>query len=237
MKAEINQQEVNLPTYLVGQIATQVANGTITTEQLIAFFEGRNPFEHPNFDCEVDTWIQFYQDVFNLHLDLAQVEIPCIEPVFSWRMIIAHTLTYELLHEVLTNTLTTCSKCEMQDFHNHIRVMQDDRSPRQRTYSFLIRNTIEADSVHRNKPVLSFQEQKLRGITLLERLVLELFFWYQNQKHLDLSGFTVCSGSRWDNNSVPLIGVGGVPDGPIRIGYCGLNTREESGAIREVWAA
>ena len=52
-------------------------------------------------------------------------------------------------------------------------------------------------------------DSERKGITLRERLLLELAYFEKYEKHLDVESWTICSGSRFADGSVPRVRLGG----------------------------
>lgn len=70
---------------------------------------------------------------------------------------------------------------------------------------------IEADEEHRNKSYDNLLTAGIQGITLRERLIMELQYFAETGKHLDIVNITLCSGSLYRGGYVPSGGWG--PDG------------------------
>lgn len=101
-------------------------------------------------------------------------------------------------------------------------VTHNDRDPSSGSYRVRFRATIEADPEHKDKSADMLKEQGIKGITLLERLLLEvvhlefLFLGLAhflvvgdesalNRHRLDANSATLCSGSRNPDGDVPSV--------------------------------
>ena len=73
--------------------------------------------------------------------------------------------------------------------------------PKKTTHYF--RKEVEADEVHKNKSANDLEKEGVKGITLRERLLLEIQYFKETGKHLDIKNITLCSGSRWSAGFVP----------------------------------
>lgn len=70
-------------------------------------------------------------------------------------------------------------------------------------YVVRLRDRIEADEEHKNKSAKDLAISGIKGITLLERMLLELKYFDETGKHLDIQNVTLCSGSRDADGYVP----------------------------------
>lgn len=75
--------------------------------------------------------------------------------------------------------------------------VKSDRTAKKKGYSITFKDNVEADEEHQNKSAEDIKREGLQGITLEERLQLELDYFKETGKHLDIDNITLCSGS-WD---------------------------------------
>lgn len=69
------------------------------------------------------------------------------------------------------------------------------------------------------------------GITLRQRLLLELAYFEKHGEHLDVKGFTLCSGSRNSNGHVPRVSWS--PDGQeVQVSWCSLDYSDAKCGVR-----
>lgn len=68
------------------------------------------------------------------------------------------------------------------------------------------------------------------GITLRERLLMEIAYFAETGKHLDVKGVTLCSGSRYSDCCVP--GVYLYTRGEVGVGWYSLGSSDSKGGIR-----
>ncbi len=68
-------------------------------------------------------------------------------------------------------------------------------------YTIKFKANIEADEEYANKSADDLSGSK--GITLLERILLELQYFKETGLHLDIQNVTLCSGSRYSGGNVP----------------------------------
>ena len=65
---------------------------------------------------------------------------------------------------------------------------------------------MEAGKENENLSANKCKELNINGITLEERLLLELFYHWRTNKHLDINNVTLCTGSRDSGGGVPRVG-------------------------------
>ena len=74
---------------------------------------------------------------------------------------------------------------------------KNDRDPnRDGSYAIAFQSNIEADKENKSKSANQLQQSGHKGITLLERLLLELAYFLTTGGHLDTKNVTLCAGSR-----------------------------------------
>lgn len=85
-------------------------------------------------------------------------------------------------------------------------VTKNDRTSKT-AYAKRFRDRVEADEeLNKNLSANQCVAQGIQGITLLERLLLELWYFFQTSGgHLDLQNVTLCAGSRDDGGYVPYV--------------------------------
>ncbi len=96
-------------------------------------------------------------------------------------------------------------------------VTTNDRDPNNGSYRIGFSRTIEADEANKNLSANVLKEKGQKGITLLERLLLELGYFLATGKHLDEKNVTLCSGSRGSGGFVPSAYWDG---GKFKVGWC-----------------
>lgn len=70
-------------------------------------------------------------------------------------------------------------------------------------YEVSFKANVEADENLKNSSAADLQERGIKGITLVERLQLEIDYFRETGKHLDIENWTLCSGSRSSGGGVP----------------------------------
>lgn len=85
-----------------------------------------------------------------------------------------------------------------------VSVPKNDRDAnRDGSYAVSFKKNIEADPEFAGKSANDLARMEVKGITLLERLLLELAYFLQTNQHLDVQNVTLCSGSRLSDGDVP----------------------------------
>ncbi len=65
---------------------------------------------------------------------------------------------------------------------------------------------VEADEEYKNMSANDLEIKGLSGITLRERLLMELAYFDETSQHLDIDNITLCNGSRNSDGLVPSVG-------------------------------
>lgn len=85
-------------------------------------------------------------------------------------------------------------------------VIENDRHPtKDGSYVVYFTANVEADENLKNLSANQLKSAETKGITLLERLLLELAYFLTTGKHLDENSVTLCSGSRCSGGRVPFV--------------------------------
>ena len=102
----------------------------------------------------------------------------------------------ETFRELGVNVQTCCGDLDANTPVN-------DRDPDNGSYWISCKATVEADEELKNLSANDLKEQAVSGITLPERLLLELAYFVTTGAHLDVENWTLCSGSRYLDGDVP----------------------------------
>ena len=83
------------------------------------------------------------------------------------------------------------------------------------------KNTQEADEENKNKSYNDLEKEgKIKDcISLRERLLMELIYFKENDKHLDEKNWTLCAGSRYPVGHVPRV-YWSPGYGEVSVGWC-----------------
>lgn len=176
----------------------QFHDGSLTLEQATAFKEHRNPFE---ILLPVQGWQDFYRKHFGVDVDFSTITIPKHRPGFDRLIIVVQGLTLNQTYNVCVRQFPCWRYAEDLDK----AISHNDRDAKNGGYAVWFRNRQEADEELKNISADQLAEQKIPGITLLERLLYELKYWNEAGEHLDISNWTFCTGSRNADGYVPRV--------------------------------
>lgn len=111
--------------------------------------------------------------------------------------------------------LTKCKKLfSVWSYYSNEQLDKDFPIPKKTTRYF--KKVVEADEELKGISVNELKEKRIEGITLRERLLMELQYFKETNKHLDINNITLCSGSRFADGSVPCVRWGG---DELRVGW------------------
>ncbi len=190
---------VSVPAGMLKDLFRQIQDRTLTIEQLRVFLNHENPFGV--WDRHISEWARFYQRHFGLDVDFSEINIITPDdPDFTRLIIVAQGLT-------LSQVYDTCAKqfpCWRWVDDLDELIVHNDRDAQNGSYAVWFRDRVEADEELKNISANQLTEQKILGITLLERMLYELKFWSKTRrKKLDIQNVTLCAGSRDAGGYVP----------------------------------
>ncbi len=146
-----------------------------------------------------EEWQKFYKTHFNWDVGFGQVIIP-LKPEGKWRLLFIPkgmnlNLSFSICEKLFkswryTEDLNQAVTKNIRNTDSHYAVwVRDEVEPDQ---EFLGKSTRQADP-----------DMKI-GITLLERIIFEIKYFTENGNHLDVTGLTYWSGSRYAYGDVPI---------------------------------
>jgi hypothetical protein len=203
----------NVPGNVLGMLEdllNKIRHGIITVQELTRFLKRENPFEDSKYHKLVREWEKFYQKVFSISVDLSQVRIPEPKEGFNWLVIMAPG--FDAQHLYLFDKCKELFRAWKWTDKNLDEITKSDRNQANGTYAVWFRDRVEADEELKNLSANDLKQKNIPGITLEERLLLELFFYWKTKKHLDINNVTLCSGSRYDDGHVPHVRWNGCND-------------------------
>lgn len=143
-------------------------------------------------------WEALYREEFGETHDFSGVKIPEKKEGFNRLLVIAKGMTPNRVY-------TACAKkfpCWRYTEDLDKGVPTNDRMSIEH-YAIWVRDRVEADEELANLSADDLAKKQISGITLLERLLLELKYFRETCKHLDTQNVTLCSGSRFAGGYVP----------------------------------
>jgi len=151
-------------------------------------------------NTNLEFWVNFYQKHFNITPDFSGLKIPQKPTEGNWRLlVILQGLTKNQVYDVCAKQFSCWRYTEDLD----MVVSKNERDPKNGTYAIWVRDTVEADEVHKNKSANMIKDADLATETLLERMIHELVYFSETGEHLDVNNVTLCSGSRYSDGDVP----------------------------------
>ncbi len=178
----------------------QIDDGSIKLRDVQGFLEHENPF---GLGRLISEWEKFYKNLFGIKADFSNLQIPKKQKGFDRLIVMAQGITPQ----------TAFNKCEelfpCQKWTNRILdevVTHSDRIAKDSSYAVWFRDRVEADVELRSIFADKLKEKGILGITLEERLIYELKFFKETKKHLDKQIITLCSGSCYSDDGVPVVG-------------------------------
>ncbi len=148
---------------------------------------------------QVDFWVSFYKQHFDIDLNPADIKIPERREGFNWLVIVAKGVTLNQVWTVCKKHFKCWNYQQTDDLESLMR--KSERGEAKTTQAFWFRDRPEADEETKN---LSANQQTEPSITLIARCLLELkYFTETNGKHLDIDNVTLCAGSRCADGGVP----------------------------------
>lgn len=149
--------------------------------------------------AEREDWKKFYKDQFNWDIDFSQVIIPNKPESGSWRLIfIPKGMTMNLAFDKASNIFRTWKYKEDLDK----AIMSNIRNT-QNSYAIWVKDCAEPEAEFIGKSTKQADFYMKLGITLLEGIILEIKYFLETGKHLNIKGITFCSGSRLSDGGVP----------------------------------
>lgn len=148
----------------------------------------------------VAQWEAFYKKFFGLTVDLSRVVIPKAPEGFNRLIIVAQGVTLNAAMKACKAHFATWKYSDDLDKS----VIKNDRTAQNGAYAVWFRDRIEADEEMANKSANDLDAQNIKGITLLERILMELEYFGRTGKHLDIDNVTLCAGSRRSGGYVPV---------------------------------
>lgn len=193
---------------MMADLAHKLQHGKITPQELGRFLKRENLFEKlKDLTSQIAEWEVFYQEVFDREVDFSNLELPEKAEGFNWLIVRPEGMTPNKLFDKCKERFPSWRYTEDLDVIESVRKAD-------KTYAIWVRDRIEADKENKNKSVNDCDKKGIKGITLEERLLLELFYNWRTGKHLDIDNTTLCSGSRNPHGRVPSVDWS---DGKLRV--------------------
>lgn len=155
-------------------------------------------------------WKKIYKKWFNLEKDFSNLQIPKnYDPKKHFAIIVAKGLTIKEVIIAIRNFFSVYLYVEYFHIENiedlDKNICQNDRTTEVGDYVVLFNKNVEADKEFVNLSANRLKVINHKGITLMERLLLEILYSDKTKKHLDIENKTLCAGSRDYMGNVPYV--------------------------------
>lgn len=116
---------------------------------------------------------------------------------------------FHIVDDGKLKTSEVLDKCKkLFDVYSYLDDKQLDKYfPKVKSNRYFEKN-IEADEEFKNKSADDLEKEGVQGITLRERLLMEIKHFTETGQHLDVENVTLCSGSRYSGGLVPSVNWG-----------------------------
>ncbi len=148
-----------------------------------------------------EEWQKFWKDQLNWDVDFSRVIIPPKPAIGSWCLLI---IPKGMTNNKMFARMEQLFKCWKYADNLDTAVPTNIRTT-ENHYAVWVRDGVEPDAEFLGKPVREADPDMKIGMTLLERLTLEIKYFSETRKHLDVIGGTRCSGSRYSGGDVPYV--------------------------------
>jgi hypothetical protein len=213
-KVDISQTSMTadeLAGHLEG-LMKRVKNGSWGKQHFHAIDEGRDPFapaKSPDVSVndQVERWRAHYKGLYKMNPDFSNLYIPertAQQGVEFKRLII---VPKGLSHYKCVEIARTIHEVSLYEEDLDGLITDNERTSRERSYGVWIRDRQEADAELNGMSPNMLVENKISGVTLLERLVAGTGYLFEKMCHMDRSSVTLCIGSRCSGDGVPHVGV------------------------------
>jgi len=195
---------------MMADLCLKIRQGVIKPEEFGLFLKRKDPFSG---EAEIMIWKTFWKKYFSISTDLSQIQILSYQEGFDRVIIVPKGITEDRVFQVCSEKFKIRKRTnqELSEVIDH-----NDRMSTE-TYAIRVRDCQEADKENKNISAEQAKEKDINGITLLERLIYELKYWDETEKHLDMANLTICSDSRCSDGYVPGVYCG---DDGVGVDWC-----------------
>lgn len=151
----------------------------------------------------LEGWQKFYQDFFEVDVDLTTIRIPAKQAGFDRLILIVRGIRLNRvwnIHEELK-----IPRWQWWSGSLEKAIQASERGSVKTTYALWVRDRQEADEELRNLSAERIANQKINTESLLERLVHGLKYFDETKNHLDVQYVTLCASSRYADGGVPEV--------------------------------
>lgn len=147
-------------------------------------------------------WIRLYKNWFNREVDFSDVVMPSdYDPEKHFCIIVARGMKMNEVVNGLKKKFSVLLSIDDSDVN-----IEDNDRVADKDYAIFFHKNVEADEAYKNLSANTLKEQNHKGITLLERLLLEAYYFETTGGHLDIDNWTLCAGSCYFGGNIPRVG-------------------------------
>lgn len=169
------------------------------TQEVVKLIKSRTKIETSDI---LAAWQKIYREWFGMEIDISGLQVPEIyNPEKHFLVLVAKEASKNAVVEGMRKRFKVYLYTEDLDAN----VTKNDRTPENGTYLVLFNRNIETDKEFKNMSADDLIKKGHQGITLLERLLLEVLYYNKTEKHLDVENATLCAGSRDSDDDVPHV--------------------------------
>jgi hypothetical protein len=181
----------------------------------------------------LNEWTVFYRYVFSFECDFSSLRAPVSCKGFGWLLVADERLSTDAVAKKCAERFPfmTWPADQIGEVIGH-----DDRSEKDGTYAIWLRDAREAEETHMNKAPAEIYAKGIKGTTLRERLLLELWHHWQYNKFLDTEPYvgTLCTGTIRKNGYIPDVQL---LNGEVLVGQTDPRAGRNCARCREIIAA
>jgi hypothetical protein len=168
----------------------------------------------PEFDtsaCE-----KFYTKHFGRTADFSGLHVPA-KPDYPCRaIVVVPGITNNDVFDACTKAFRTWR------YEKNLDTVRDIVKRPDGLYVVWVRDVVEADEDMKNKSADDIAAAGVNTLTLKERMLLELAYFDETGKHLDIDNWTLCAGSRHSDGRVPFVRW---DDGKLNVDWASADSR------------
>lgn len=221
----------NIPKNIDPEVALDWINNPSSLAEVLEIALSKETAQTYNTHFQKLKWLQFYRSVFDLKLDL-NFTLPKSKYGFNG-MVIVHQ---EVNENIVYGKCVELFDRKGWSYSKSLTLSCSDKDvvkTRTKPYGVWIRNYTQASMEFPGMSCKDHNKNKnIFGMTLLERLLLELKYYWESGEHLDTESLTLCYGNLPNQHqNIPY--VSWTSDG-MEIGIHHIEASDSYMSIREV---
>ena len=160
--------------------------------------------EIEDYSAKLVEWQEFWMGIDGKKYDFSNVIIPQ-KPKGKWRLLIIVDILLETLYAKCDKTFSHHCRRWAEDDLDEI-VVWNERDAKNGSYAIWVRELTNADEKFNGYTADDIKAKNISTETLSERMIHELKVFYERGRYLDDDDATLCTGSRYSNGRVPVLG-------------------------------